>query len=85
MHSLRGLPNVVDIRSVGLAAAIELAPRVGLPGRRAYDIVEDGFWNRDMIVRQAGETIVLTPPLIVGEDEIEALVARLRACIEAAA
>jgi beta-alanine--pyruvate transaminase len=34
-HALKGLPNVIDIRNIGLIAAIELAPRTGAPGARA--------------------------------------------------
>mgnify|MGYP000028159128 CR=1 FL=1 len=54
-HStFRGLPNVIGIRSLGCAAAVELAPLAGLPGKRAYDIFVDCF-KRGALVRPAGE------------------------------
>ena len=31
MHGLRGLPNVIDIRTIGLMAGIELSPRAEAP------------------------------------------------------
>ena len=77
VHGLRGQPNVVDIRTIGLTAAIDLAPRDRLPGRRAFDVVEDGFWNQNIVVRQAGDSIVLTPALVIAEKEIGLLVERL--------
>ena len=83
VHGLRGLPHVVDIRTIGLTAAIDLAPQENLPGRRAFDIVEDGFWNQNVVVRQAGDTIVLTPALVIGEDEIGLLIERLAASLKA--
>ncbi|MBE7218819.1 MAG: aminotransferase class III-fold pyridoxal phosphate-dependent enzyme, partial [Caulobacteraceae bacterium] len=81
VHGLRGARNVVDIRTVGLTAAVELAPREGAPGRRGYDIVETAFWRHDTVLRQAGDSIVMTPPLIISESEIGRLIERLAACI----
>ena len=83
VHGLRGARNVVDIRTVGLTAAVELAPREGLPGRRGFDVVETAFWQHDLLVRQAGDSIVMTPPLIVSEAEVATLVERLGDCIAA--
>ena len=85
VHSLRGLPNVVDIRSVGLAAGVELAPRPDAPGARAYEVMERCFHEGDLMVRLAGETIALAPPLIVGEDEIGQIVEGLGQAIRAVA
>ena len=85
VHGLRGKPHVVDIRTVGLTAAIDLAPREGLPGRRAFDVVEDSFWTHNLVVRQAGDSIVLTPALVVEESEIGLLVERLGAALAAPA
>jgi beta-alanine--pyruvate transaminase len=65
MHStLKGLPNVVGIRTLGLAGAVELAPIAGSPGKRAYDIFMDCF-HKGVWVRPAGENIVICPPYIV--------------------
>ena len=74
--ALTGLPNVIGIRSLGLAAAVELAPIAGAPGKRAYDIFVDCF-HRGALVRPAGDVIVLAPPYIVEKSHIETLVGTL--------
>lgn len=73
-HSaFKGLPNVIGIRSLGLAAAVELSSISGLPGKRAYDIFMDCFRN-GVLVRPAGENIVICPPYIVEKEHIERIV-----------
>jgi beta-alanine--pyruvate transaminase len=74
MHSaLKGLPNVISIRSLGLAAAVELAPMPGLPGKRAFDIFLDCF-HRGVLVRNAGDNLVFAPPFIVEKAHIDTMV-----------
>jgi len=74
MHSaLKGLPNVLSIRSLGLAAAVELASVPGLPGKRAYDIFLDCY-HRGVLVRNAGENLVFAPPFIVEREQIDTMV-----------
>ena len=72
VHSLRGLPHVVDLRNLGLMAAIELEPRAGQAGARAFELFVDCF-NRGALVRAAGETVCLSPPLIVEPTQIDEL------------
>jgi beta-alanine--pyruvate transaminase len=73
-HSaFKGLPNVISIRSLGLAAAVELAPIAGLPGKRAYDIFLDCY-HKGSLVRAAGDTLVIAPPFIVEKGHIDTLV-----------
>jgi len=73
-HSaFQGLPNVIGIRSLGLAAAVELAPIAGTPGKRAYDIFLDCFHN-GALVRPAGDVLVIAPPYIVEKQHIDTLV-----------
>src|SRR5246127_2491141 len=81
----KGLPNVLDIRCVGLAAGIDLASRPGEVGKRAYDAMDKAFREQDLVIRAAGETIVLTPPLIVSEGEIEEMFAKAARVIKAVA
>ena len=83
--SLKGLPNVLDIRTVGLAAGIDLAPSPDGAGRRGFAAMEHGFHKEDAVIRCSGDTIVLTPPLIVSEAEIEDIVARVGRVIRAVA
>ena len=73
-HSaFKGLPNVIGIRSLGLAAAVELAPVSGSPGKRADDIFLDCF-HKGALVRSAGDVIVIAPPYIVEKSHIDTLV-----------
>ena len=68
--SLRGLPNVLDIRTVGLTAGIDLASRPDAVGRRGYETLERAFHEERMMIRAVGDTLALTPPLIVTEAQI---------------
>ena len=67
--NLKGLRNVIDIRCLPLIGAIELAPRAGEPGARGAEVgklcYENGLWARNI-----ADAIVLSPPLIVTEEEI---------------
>jgi beta-alanine--pyruvate transaminase len=77
MHSLlRGLPNVVGIRTLGLAGAVELAPAQAGPGKRAYDVMLDCF-HHGVWTRAAGDNLVLCPPYIVEKTHIEQMVQTL--------
>ena len=69
-HGLRGLPHVVDIRNIGLAAAVELAPRAGAPGARAFDAFRQLF-DAGVLARCTGDTIAFSPPLTIGPAEID--------------
>ena len=71
IHALRGLPNVVDIRNIGLIGAIELAPRPGAPGARAYDVFTRCFHRENLLIRVTGDVIALSPPLILDRDHID--------------
>ncbi|KAB7769567.1 aspartate aminotransferase family protein [Xanthomonas sp. LMG 12461] len=77
IHRLRDLPHVIDIRNFGLIGAIELAPRKGAPGARAYEIFERCFHEGDLLIRVTGDTIALSPPLIVEATHIERIFAVL--------
>ena len=62
---VQGAPNVIDVRNLGLMAAIELEPRAGAPGKRAYDVFTKAF-EKGVLIRVTGDIIALSPPLIVG-------------------
>jgi beta-alanine--pyruvate transaminase len=82
---LKGLPNVLDIRCVGITAAIDLASRPGSVGKRAYDAMVHAFNTENLVIRITGETIALTPPLIISEREIEEIVGKVAGAIKAVA
>jgi beta-alanine--pyruvate transaminase len=73
LHGLRELPHVVDIRHFGLVGGIELAPRPGAPGQRAFDVFLDCF-AQGVMVRTTGDTIALSPPLIISAEQIGQIV-----------
>jgi beta-alanine--pyruvate transaminase len=80
VHSLRGLPHVIDVRNYGLVGAVELEPRAGKPGARAFEVFLECF-ERGVMVRQTGDTIAMSPPLIVDSKQIARIVETLGAVI----
>jgi beta-alanine--pyruvate transaminase len=76
VHSLRGLPHVIDIRNLGLVAGIELEPRPGAPAARAYEIFVKAF-EKGILSRTTGDTIAMSPPLIIEPKQIDQLVTTL--------
>ena len=76
LHALAGLPNVIDIRNIGLMGAVELAPRDGAPTKRAFEVYLKAF-EKGLLVRQTGDIIALSPPLIVSEEQIDEITEKL--------
>ena len=76
MHSLKDLAHVIDIRTIGLIAGIELQPRDGAAGARAYDVFADGF-EKGLLIRVTGDIIALSPPLIAQKSHIDDMVSIL--------
>jgi beta-alanine--pyruvate transaminase len=83
--TLKGLPNVLDIRCVGLTGAIDLAPIGGSPTLRGYQVLEHSFHEAGVMLRISGDTIELTPPLIISEAQIGEIMDKVGASIKAAA
>jgi beta-alanine--pyruvate transaminase len=77
IHQLKGLPNVIDIRNFGLIGAIELAPREGKPGTRAYEVFTKCFHEKDVLIRVTGDVIALSPPLILEKAHIDTLFSKI--------
>jgi beta-alanine--pyruvate transaminase len=80
LHGLRDCPHVVDIRNIGLMAAIELAPRPDAAGARGYEVLVRTL-KAGALVRTTGDTIALSPPLIISMEEIGQLVGTLRSVL----
>jgi beta-alanine--pyruvate transaminase len=70
VHSLKGLPNVVDCRNLGLIGAVELASRPGAPGERGYEVFEK-CWERGVFVRPVGDSVAFCPPLIAQKKHLD--------------
>ncbi len=83
-HGLRDAPNVVDIRNFGLIAAVELAPRPGKPGARGMEVFHRCF-DDGLLARVTGDTIALSPPLIVENRHLDRIFGTLDTAIRAAA
>src|ERR1700689_117342 len=83
--TLKGLPNVLDIRTVGLTVGIDLASRAGSPGLRAYQAMEHAFADEGLMIRIAGDTLALSPPLIVSEAQIGEIFEKVGRVIETVA
>ncbi|WP_438274046.1 aspartate aminotransferase family protein [Nitrobacter sp.] len=83
--SLRNEPNVVDIRTVGITAGIDLAPNGNGPGDRGFAALRSGFHDHDVMMRIAGDTLALTPPLIASDDQIGEIVDKVARVIRAVA
>jgi beta-alanine--pyruvate transaminase len=79
------MPGVLDIRTVGLTAAIDLASRPDAFGRRAYDAMERAFHDENLMIRSLGETLVLTPPLVIAEAQVAEIFEKLGRLIRATA
>ncbi len=83
MHSMKGLPHVIDIRNIGLIGAVEFEPIPDAPGRRAHARFVEAF-ERGLLVRATGDIIALSPPLIISKAEIDQLVEILSGVLKAA-
>lgn len=70
VHSLKGLPNVIDLRNLGLIAGIELESIPGEPTKRAFDVFLKAY-DRGLLIRTTGDTIALSPPLIIEKTHID--------------
>src|SRR5690348_16079261 len=68
--ALKGLPNVLDIRPVGMTVGIDLASKPDAVGQRGMAALELGFFDHDFMFRAIGDTLALSPPLIVTEAQI---------------
>ena len=76
IHGLRDLPNVIDIRNMGLIGAVELASIDGQPGKRGFDIFVRAF-EAGILIRVTGDIIAMSPPLIIDEGQIDQLIGTL--------
>ena len=80
LHSLKGEPNVIDIRNFGLIGAVELEPIAGQPTARAMSIFRECFDN-GVIIRTTGDTLAFSPPLIIEDEQIETVVEAVRTAL----
>jgi len=76
LHSLKGLPHVIDIRNLGLIGAVELEPIAGSPTKRAFSAFVKAF-EEGILIRTTGDIIAMSPPLIIEKAQIDTLIGKL--------
>ena len=70
VHSFKGTRHVIDVRNVGMMAAVEMEPRVGAPGARAFEVFLK-CWDAGLLVRTTGDNIAFSPALIAEQDHFD--------------
>jgi beta-alanine--pyruvate transaminase len=73
VHSLKGLPHIIDIRNLGLVAGIELESIPGKPGERGFNCFLQCL-EKGLLIRVTGDIIALSPPLIIEKEQIDKIV-----------
>ncbi|SIO11682.1 beta-alanine--pyruvate transaminase [Rhodovulum sp. ES.010] len=76
LHSLKGLPHVIDIRNMGLIGAVELEPMAGEPTKRAFTAFLNAY-EKGLLIRTTGDIIALSPPLMIDKAQIDELFGKL--------
>jgi len=82
LHSLKGTRHVIDIRNHGLVGAVELAPRPGAGGARAFEAYLKCY-EKGVLVRQTADIIAIAPALVVEDAQIDQIVSTLREVLTA--
>ncbi len=73
IHSLKGLPHIVDIRNCGLMGAVEVEPSSGNPNRRSLDIFDRCF-EKGVFLRATGSLIAMAPQLLCEKKHIDQII-----------
>jgi beta-alanine--pyruvate transaminase len=81
-HALKDAPHVIDIRNIGLLAAIDLSSRENAPGARGTECAARCF-DDGILIRATADTLLLSPPLIITEEQIECVFAAIRRALNA--
>jgi len=80
-HALREAPHVADIRNIGLLGAIDLQPRLGAAGARGNEC-QLACLQAGVLIRNSGDTLVLSPPLVISETQIAQVFGTIRQALE---
>ena len=81
IHSLKGVSSIIDIRAYGLMAAIDIESSNKV-GERAMSILNNAFFEQNLLIRVTKDTIALSPPFIIDTPHIDSLVEKLKKAIE---
>ena len=86
-ETFAGHPLIGEVRGIGMLAAMELVEdkheRRGFPRERNVGtICRDHCFANGLVMRAIRDTMVLAPPLIITETEVEKLLAKAKFCID---
>ncbi|MQT84060.1 aminotransferase class III-fold pyridoxal phosphate-dependent enzyme [Pseudomonas sp. FSL R10-2964] len=86
LRELNDHPLVGEVRGVGMLGAIELvqdkATRKRYEGRGVGMICRQFCFDNGLIMRAVGDTMIISPPLVISKDEIDELVTKARKCLD---
>jgi putrescine aminotransferase len=86
LRELNDHPLVGEVRGVGLLGAIELvqdkATRKRYEGKGAGMICRTFCFNNGLIMRAVGDTMIISPPLVISFAEIDELIEKARLCLD---
>jgi beta-alanine--pyruvate transaminase len=83
VHALVGVPGVISVRNIGMAAGVELAPyaaKHGGVGARGAAAQAAAF-HHGVLTRAPGDTLIVAPPFISEPADINRMVDRLQQAI----
>jgi len=80
-HSLKGTKHIIDIRNLGVIAALELEPRGNAVGARGFEVMKKA-WDMGLMVRANGDTLACSPPLIVQDSQIDEMFTTVKSALE---
>ncbi len=86
LRELSDHPLVGEVRGVGMLGAIELvkdkATRQRYAGKGAGMICRTFCFNNGLIMRAVGDTMIISPPLVITFAEIDELIEKARKCLD---
>jgi beta-alanine--pyruvate transaminase len=81
IFSLRDIPGVVDIRGIGMMAAVELSAGK-TPGARGHD-AQKALFDANLNLKSTGDSIILAPPFIAEKHHIDEIIDKVRTVLTA--
>ncbi|MGV8920502.1 MAG: aspartate aminotransferase family protein [Pseudomonas sp.] len=86
LSELADHPLVGEVRGVGMLGAIELVKnkqtRERYTGKGVGMICRGHCFNNGLIMRAVGDTMIISPPLVISKEEIDELVTKARLCLD---
>ena len=76
-HSLKGTKHIIDIRNLGVIAALELEPKKGAVGVRGFETMKKA-WDLGLMVRANGDTLAFSPPLIINDSQVDEMFTKVK-------